>query len=103
MKELRSALILLLLLGFGVSQAVRAEDAPETPYDESAALPYEGTPVFSFVRATGSSGTTLAMPIYLRHKVGAPSPFTSARVRDTDANRSANSQSLLALLCALLC
>ena len=44
-----SILVLCVLLGFGVSLAVPAEDLPETAYDESEALPYEGTPVFSFV------------------------------------------------------
>ena len=42
-----SVLILCVLLGFGVSLAVPAEDVPETPYDESETLPCEGTPLFS--------------------------------------------------------
>ena len=37
-------LILFVLLGFGVSLAVPAEDVPETAYDESEALPFEDTP-----------------------------------------------------------
>ena len=40
-------LILFVLLSFGVSLAIPAEDMPETAYDESEALPYEGTPLFS--------------------------------------------------------
>lgn len=48
MKESRSTLVLLLLLlGFGVSLPVSAEDVPETPYDESETLPCASTPVFS--------------------------------------------------------
>jgi len=48
MRNPRSALVLLfLLLGFGVSLTVLAEDIPETRYDESEALPYEVTPPFS--------------------------------------------------------
>jgi hypothetical protein len=42
-------LVFCVLLGFGVSLAVPAEDAPETAYDESEALLYEGTPLFSIV------------------------------------------------------
>ena len=44
-----SILIFFVLLGFGVSLAVPAEDVPETAYDESEGLPYEGTPPFSSV------------------------------------------------------
>ena len=47
MRKSRSILVLLVLLGFGVSLAVPEEDAPETPYDESETLPYESTPLFS--------------------------------------------------------
>lgn len=49
MKKPRSALVLLLLLGFSVSLAAPAEDVPETAYDESEALPYESTPIFSIL------------------------------------------------------
>jgi hypothetical protein len=44
-----SILVIFVLLGFGTSLAVPAEDVPETAYDESEALPYEGTPLFSIV------------------------------------------------------
>jgi len=37
-------LMLVVLLGFGVSFCVPAEDVPETPYDESETVPYEMTP-----------------------------------------------------------
>jgi hypothetical protein len=47
MRKPRSVLVLLLLLVFGVSLAVTAEDVPETPYDESETLPYESTPTLS--------------------------------------------------------
>ena len=40
-------LIVFVLLGFGVSVVVPAEDVPETAYDESESLPCEGTPVVS--------------------------------------------------------
>jgi len=49
MRKPRSILVLLLLLAFGVSLAVPPDDMPETTYDESETLPYEGTPQFSMV------------------------------------------------------
>jgi hypothetical protein len=50
-----SILVLFVLLGFGVSLAVPAEDVPETAYDESEALPYEGTPLYSIVLPQASA------------------------------------------------
>jgi len=47
MRSRRFILVLFVLLGFGVSLIVPAEDVPETPYDESETLPFEGTPLFS--------------------------------------------------------
>jgi hypothetical protein len=38
-----SILLLCVLLVFGLSFAIPAEDVPETAYDESEGLPYEGT------------------------------------------------------------
>ena len=60
MRKPRPALVLLLLLGFGVSLAVPVEDVPETAYDESEGLPYEGTPLFSIVAQKASDRTTKA-------------------------------------------
>lgn len=42
------SILLLCVLCFGVSLVVPAEDVPETAYDESEALPYVSTSVFSF-------------------------------------------------------
>ncbi len=98
-----SILILFVLLGFGVSLAVPAEDVPETAYDESEALPYESTPLFSIVVPLGCARTTQAVGSSLDYKLGAPSPFTPAHVRDTDAHRPAGTRALSALLCILLC
>ena len=47
MIALRSALVLIVALVLGVSFTLPAEDVRETGYDESEALPYEGTPLFS--------------------------------------------------------
>jgi len=47
-------LMLVVLLGFGVSFCVPAADVPETPYDESETVPYEGTPLFSIAAPQAS-------------------------------------------------
>ena len=98
-----SILILCVLVGFGVSLAVPAEDVPETAYDESEGLPYEGTPLFSIVVPLVAARTTQAVPSSLHPRLGAPSLFALARVRDTNANRATDTRISLALLCTLLC
>jgi len=103
MRRRCSILAFCILLAFGLSLAVPAEDVPETAYDESEALPYEGTPVFSTVVPLAAARTTQAVPSSLQPRLGAPSLFTSARVRDTDANRPNDVRTSLALLCTLLC
>jgi hypothetical protein len=103
MKRASSILVLFVLLGFGVCLAVPAEDVPETGYDESETLPYESTPLFSIVVPLGAARTTQAVTNLLDHKLVAPSPFLSARARDTEAKRSADARISLALLCTLLC
>ena len=47
MSKSRSVLVLLIAVVLAMSVAVPAEDVPETAYDESEALPYESTSVFS--------------------------------------------------------
>ena len=103
MNKARCILIPFVLLGFGVSLAVPAEDVLQTAYDESEALPYEGTPQFSIGVLLGVARATPAVPNSLHEALGAPSPSPPARVRNTDAPRSANARSSLALLCTLLC
>ena len=49
MRKSRSALVVLVALVLGLSFTTAAEDIPETPYDESDALPYEITPLFSIL------------------------------------------------------
>jgi hypothetical protein len=53
-------LFLLVLLGFGASLIVPVEDVPETPYDESETLPFEGTPLFSIAIPRASARITTA-------------------------------------------
>ena len=98
-----SVLVLCVLLGFGVSLAVPAKDVPETAYNESEALPYEGTPLFSIAVPLATARTTQAVPSSLHPGLGAPSRFALARVRNTDALRATDTRISLARLCTLLC
>jgi hypothetical protein len=103
MRRRCSTVVLCVLLGFGVSLVVPAEDVQGTAYDESEGLPYEGTPLFSIAMPpVAAAQTTQAVPTSLHLKLDAPSSFTAA-VRDTDTNRSAAARVSLALLCTLLC
>ena len=103
MRKPRCILVLLVVLGFGLYLAIPAEDVPETAYDESEAVPYESTPLFSIVMPLAPARMTQAVPNSLHPKLGAPSPLTLAHVRDTDANRPVGARISLALLCTLLC
>jgi len=67
MRKLRSVFVLLTALTLIWSFAVPTEDVPETPYDESEALPYEATPLFSIVlqeSARTKSVLTSASPLH---------------------------------------
>jgi hypothetical protein len=103
MKRASSILVLFVLLAFGVSLAVPAEDVAETGYDESETLPYENNPPVSIVVPLRAARTTLAPLRFLPSKLGDPSLCTLAGFRDTDVHRSADARILLAQLCTLLC
>lgn len=64
MRRASSSLVLFVLLAFGVSLVVPAEDVPETAYDESEALLYEGTPLFSIAapKTAAAAPTVVASP-----------------------------------------
>ena len=96
-------LVLLVALVLSLSCAVPAEDRPETAYDESEALPYEGTPLFSIAVPLAATRTTQSEVGSLQNRVFSPSRPEPARVRDTDVNRAADTRPSLALLCTLLC
>ena len=103
MRRRCSILVLFVLLVFGASVVVPAEDVPETAYDESEALPYESVPLFSIAAAPVTTRSAQAVRGFLDHKLGAPSLFTPAHVRDTAAHRAAGARVLSVLLCTLLC
>jgi len=97
------AVVLLMILTLGVSLGSPAEDVLDAVYDESESLPCEGTPLFSIVVPLVAARTTQAVPNSLHPRLGDPSLFTPAGVRDTDAHRVADPRISLALLCTLLC
>lgn len=76
MRERRLVLVLLLIVTLGLSLAIQAEDIPETPYDESEALPYEGTPLFSIAVPQASARMSSA-----EFRSDAPFPHGSLRKR----------------------
>jgi len=47
--KLRFAVVFLMLLSLGVCLGLPAEDVLDASFDESEALPYETTPLFSIV------------------------------------------------------
>jgi hypothetical protein len=98
-----SILILCVLLGFGMSVPVPAEDVPETAFDKSEGLPYEGITLFSIVMPVVAVRTTQAVLSSLHPRLGASSLFAPVRVRNTDALRPADTRISLALFCTLLC
>jgi hypothetical protein len=99
----RFAIVFLMFLALGLSVGLPAADVLETTYDESEAVPYEGTPLFSIAAPAVAARTTQNGLSCLHLKSGAPSLFAAARAHDTDANRSAEARPSLTLLCTLLC
>lgn len=99
----RFAVIFLMMLALGLGPGLAAEDIPETPYDETEALPYESIPLFSIVLSPLSARSTQAPLSSVHLGLVATSPFIPAHVRATEANRAADLRIALALLCTLLC
>ena len=103
MRKPRFALVFFVLLVFGVSLAVPAEDLPETAYDESEGLPYASTPLFSDVISQAAAPKAQDVRSAVDVGSGALSPFTSTRLNGKDATGSPNVRGALALLCILRC
>jgi hypothetical protein len=97
----RFAIVFLMILALGLPLSFPAEDIPETAYDESEALPYEGTPLFSIEMPPLAARTTEKVQSSLNPESGVPSLFAAARVHDTDAHQSADARTSLTLLCTL--
>ena len=71
MRKPCSILLLCLLLGFGVSVVVPAEDVQETAYDESESLPYQST-LFSADLVQESAQAIQVVPIAPRDLFSTP-------------------------------
>ncbi len=95
-------LVLCVLLSFGPSPIVQAEDVPQTADYESETLPYLRTVLCSIAAPRRACRTTLVQPTSFAPKTGASSPSIAA-VRDVDAQRSADVRVALALVCTLRC
>src|SRR5450755_4504915 len=99
----RCTVVFLMFLTLGVSLGLPAGDVMDAVYDESEAVPYEVIPLFSVALWPVAVRKTQAPLSSLHLRAGVPSSFTPARVRDTDARRSAGVQVSLTRLCTLLC
>ena len=99
----RFAIVFLMILALGLPLGFPAEDIPETAYDESEALPYEGTPLFSIELPPVAARKTEKVLSSLNPESGVPSLFAAARVHDTGAHPFAAARTSLKLLCTLRC
>ena len=96
MRKPRSVVVILLLLVFGVSVVLPAEDVPETPYDESEALPYEMPPPLSGDLAQESAPTFQVVPIVPSDLFSTPKQASSqAGRRELAAHPRSNSLIIL--------
>lgn len=98
----RSALILFVLLAFGLSLAVPAEDLLETACEESETQPYEGLAPFAIVLVQAAARTTQEVLGSSLHQ-SRPISLLAASVHDSSLNRSSNVRVSSALLCTLRC
>ncbi len=99
----RFAIVFLMILALGLPLGFPAEDVPETAYDESEALPYEGAPLFWSVVVQVATGTTQDVLSFSHLKPGAPSLRATVGVHDTGTHQSAPARTSLTLLCTLRC
>jgi hypothetical protein len=97
MRKPRFALALLLLLGLGASQAVPAEDLPETAYDESETLPYERTPPLS-ITVTQSPERTAKVELRSGYLLRFNSAMKRCQLRREETARSHRVPDYLAIL-----
>jgi hypothetical protein len=103
MRKPRFALLFFVVLVLGLSLTVPAADLTETAYDESDALPYEGTPLISDVMTQAAASATEVERDALRRQLAAPFRVALRRSKGTDVRRSAEAPVALALLCTFLC
>jgi hypothetical protein len=96
MRTFRCVLVLLVAVVFGVTPLFPAEDLPETPYDESEPLPYEGTPLLSGDIVQEPAPVPHVVPIVPSDLFPAPKHASSwAGCRDLAAHHRPNSLIIL--------
>jgi hypothetical protein len=103
MRKPRCALLLFVFLILGLSLGVPAQDVPETTYDESESLPYEGTPSISTKIAATVAHPAHELLTYSQFGLGARPLSNTARVLATEAHGLADARVSSALLCTLRC
>ena len=103
MRKPRSALVFFVLLIFSLALAVPAEDAPETTYDESESLPYEGTTSISTNISVTAELAGQEPLTYSGFGLGVRPLPSSARILTPEANRYTDARVSSALLCTLRC
>jgi len=100
----RFAVIFMMIFAAFLSLGLPAQDVLDAVYDEVEPVPFEVTPLFSVAAVRPAVVPIIQARLSSFHlKLSAPSPFPTARVQNTDANRSADPRALSALLCILLC
>jgi hypothetical protein len=96
MRVLHFALVLLAIFALSISFAIPTEDVPETPYDESEALPYEMTPPFSGDLVQASAPSLQVVPIVPRDLLSTRRhPSGRAECKEPAAHHISNSLIIL--------
>jgi len=103
MRKTHFAVLFFVLLAFGLSFTIPAQDLPETAYDESEADPYEPAPLIS--HSTPVTAGSPKQPAPSPSRSQSPNLFAPAvrRISLTEAPPPVGSRVGLALLCSLLC
>jgi len=96
-------LVCCVLLSFGLCVVIRAEDVPETAYDESEALPYASTTVFSFPLPNTFAPAPSERPIVAVSSPGSFKRFRSHRPDHRSGSVHPISDSLIILDQSLRC
>jgi len=87
MPQWRSVFVLLVALVLSVSCAVPAEDMPETAYDESDSLPFEGNPVVSIAEPEAALEAPAGRPHPIRLRRGSLRKTRGQRLEHGQAAR----------------
>ena len=98
----RCTVVFLMVLTLGVCLGLPAEDVLDAVYDESESVPCEVILLPPRMMPTVAAGRIQSLLSPSHPELNVPLLAVRACVRDADANRSADAESRLALLCTLL-